>query len=221
MREVTENDFRLDEYKNAKIEDYEFRQDGQLVRKDRWEQGFRAIATQASLRSFEIHEVLLAVKRLVETRDAIRDIAQIAGVPCNCADVTNWARSMAERENARDANASLAPSVVDTGDAYVIQKDGNAWCATGPGFVDLQASLAGFGDTPASALNDLLTPVAEDRPADPAGEVRDVAEAIRQIKLAVERNSDMQKSWERASRHWHNHETIDDYLHDALAALGD
>lgn len=36
-RQVAELDFRLPEFRDAKVEDYEFREDGKLVRKDRWE----------------------------------------------------------------------------------------------------------------------------------------------------------------------------------------
>lgn len=42
-RAVTELDFRKPEYRDAKVEDYEFRADGALVRKDRWEVGIRTI----------------------------------------------------------------------------------------------------------------------------------------------------------------------------------
>jgi hypothetical protein len=34
--------------------------------------------------------------------------------------------------------------------------DGNAWCATLDGFVNLQESVAGFGDTPRAAVENLL-----------------------------------------------------------------
>jgi hypothetical protein len=34
-------------------------------------------------------------------------------------------------------------------------KDGNAWCAVFPDFVDLQESAAGFGDTPEAARAEL------------------------------------------------------------------
>lgn len=34
-------------------------------------------------------------------------------------------------------------------------KDGNAWCAVHPDFIDLQASPAGFGDTPQEAIANL------------------------------------------------------------------
>lgn len=39
---------------------------------------------------------------------------------------------------------------------YKIDMDGNAWCATGPGFQNLQESLAGFGDSPVEALEALI-----------------------------------------------------------------
>lgn len=43
-RPVTELDFRAPEFRDAKVEDYEFRDDGKVVRKDRWETSFRSIA---------------------------------------------------------------------------------------------------------------------------------------------------------------------------------
>lgn len=36
-----------------------------------------------------------------------------------------------------------------------LQLDGNAWCATGPGFENLQESPAGFGDTKLEAMAEL------------------------------------------------------------------
>lgn len=43
-RQVTERDFRMPEFRNADPNDYEFRDDGVLVRKDRWEMGVVRIA---------------------------------------------------------------------------------------------------------------------------------------------------------------------------------
>ena len=40
---------------------------------------------------------------------------------------------------------------------YKVFRDGNMWCATGAGFVNLQESLAGFGETPVDALGVLIT----------------------------------------------------------------
>jgi hypothetical protein len=39
---------------------------------------------------------------------------------------------------------------------YRIYMDGNAWCATATGFINLQESNAGFGDSPLEALADLI-----------------------------------------------------------------
>lgn len=35
-------------------------------------------------------------------------------------------------------------------------RDGSAWCATNPDFINLQESPAGFGDTPDNAIADLI-----------------------------------------------------------------
>lgn len=63
MRTVTEQDFRLPEFRDAKPEDYEFRKDGKLVRKDRWERGIGNIvaALGMSRKEFEIEDVVKAV----------------------------------------------------------------------------------------------------------------------------------------------------------------
>lgn len=65
MRTVTEADFRQPEYRDARVEDYEFRDDGKLVRKDRW---MRAIMALRHLllpgqRDFEIDDILARVKQ--------------------------------------------------------------------------------------------------------------------------------------------------------------
>lgn len=68
MREVTERDFRLPEFMDAKAADYEFRDDGVLVRKDRWEQAVRRIASLLEMSSrggFEIEDVVAAVEKLI------------------------------------------------------------------------------------------------------------------------------------------------------------
>lgn len=43
MREVTERDIRMPEFRDANLEDLEFMGDGKVVRKDRWETGIRKI----------------------------------------------------------------------------------------------------------------------------------------------------------------------------------
>ena len=68
-REVTERDFRAEQFKDAKVEDYEFRADGALVRKDRWERGMFAVARAAGFNTregFEIGDVVKAVEKAMD-----------------------------------------------------------------------------------------------------------------------------------------------------------
>jgi hypothetical protein len=44
---------------------------------------------------------------------------------------------------------------MDISDGFHLLKDGNAWCAVGPDFIDLQQSPAGFGATQAAAVGAL------------------------------------------------------------------
>lgn len=68
-REVTERDFRMPEFRDADPKDYEFREDGKVVRKDRWEMGIRRIrsALGDQRREFEIEDIVSAVNALVAT----------------------------------------------------------------------------------------------------------------------------------------------------------
>ena len=52
--------------------------------------------------------------------------------------------------------APTAPTGAQAEPEYRIFKDGDQWCAVGRGFIDLQQSPAGFSDTPAEALNQLM-----------------------------------------------------------------
>ena len=64
---VSEYDFRMPEFRDAKVEDYEWRSDGKLVRKDRWETGFRNIASALGFdgrEGFEIEDVVAAAREL-------------------------------------------------------------------------------------------------------------------------------------------------------------
>lgn len=66
---VTEEDFRLPEFRHAKVEDYEFRDDGKLVRKDRWEKGIFSIASAMGLNirnGFEIDDLVKIVEAAAE-----------------------------------------------------------------------------------------------------------------------------------------------------------
>lgn len=69
MRDITEADLRMPEFRNAKLEDLEFRSDGKIVRKDRWENGIHRIrrALGDRRREFEIDDVVQAVNALVAT----------------------------------------------------------------------------------------------------------------------------------------------------------
>lgn len=45
-----------------------------------------------------------------------------------------------------------------------VQLDGNAWSATRDGFINLQESHAGFGDTPQEAVDNLLREEKDNEP---------------------------------------------------------
>lgn len=78
-RQVTERDFRMPEYRDANVADYEFRADGQLVRKDRWEQAIQSIRFLVGIdgREFEIADVVAAVRRIAAEQ---QDWVLIAGL---------------------------------------------------------------------------------------------------------------------------------------------
>lgn len=69
-REVTELDLRMPEFRNPdlKLKDLEFREDGKVVRKDRWETGLRRIASRISMPTkpmWDIVDVVAQVEKLV------------------------------------------------------------------------------------------------------------------------------------------------------------
>ncbi|HET9034178.1 MAG TPA: hypothetical protein VFN25_14890 [Dokdonella sp.] len=59
----------MPEFRDAKLEDLEFREDGKIVRKDRWEMAIHSIRYELgdSRREFEVHEIVDAVTALVAT----------------------------------------------------------------------------------------------------------------------------------------------------------
>lgn len=65
-RPVKEEDFRKTEFANAKVEDYEFRDDGAIVRKDRWQTAISNIRHMVGIsnREYEISDVVDAVEKL-------------------------------------------------------------------------------------------------------------------------------------------------------------
>ncbi len=73
MREATEFDFRMPEYRLAKPEDYEVREDGKPVRKDRWEMGMRRVVSLAGIGAREEWEIDQVLDRLEARLNATRD----------------------------------------------------------------------------------------------------------------------------------------------------
>lgn len=67
---VREQDLRHPDYARGEPDDYEFRDDRKIVRKDRWEMGIRQIASELGMsrQSWEISEVIDAVRALVNTK---------------------------------------------------------------------------------------------------------------------------------------------------------
>lgn len=63
-RAVTEMDFRKPEFVGADPKDYEFRNDGKIVRKDRWQNGIHRIRSILGddRREFEIDDIVMAVE---------------------------------------------------------------------------------------------------------------------------------------------------------------
>lgn len=74
-REVMERDLRCAEFRNGDADEYEFRDDGKIVRKDRFVMGMRDIAAIlfGARHEYEIAEVIAAVHRLkgVQALEAI------------------------------------------------------------------------------------------------------------------------------------------------------
>ena len=64
---VTERDFRCPEFRDADPKDYERRDDGAIVRKDRWENGIRQIRSLLGdpRRELEVGDVVSAVAAIV------------------------------------------------------------------------------------------------------------------------------------------------------------
>jgi hypothetical protein len=69
MRAVTEEDFRMPEFRGADPKDYEFRRDEKVVRKDRWETGIHRIRSVLGdeRQEFEIDDIVNAVAAMAAT----------------------------------------------------------------------------------------------------------------------------------------------------------
>lgn len=74
-RAVTERDLRMPEFRDAKPEDLEFRTDGKLVRKDRWQNGMMSIANAFGMRDWEVPEVVARARMLDNLVDGVLDAA--------------------------------------------------------------------------------------------------------------------------------------------------
>lgn len=80
-RKVTERDFRKEEFMDANPDDYEFRDDGKIVRKDRWETGIRRIVTRIGLiRGWEISDVVDKVTEIKNNSDRYLHMRDVIGV---------------------------------------------------------------------------------------------------------------------------------------------
>lgn len=65
FRPVEEKDFRQERFRDADPKDYEFREDGEILRKDRWETGIQRIRAILGIREdWEIGDVVEAVRKL-------------------------------------------------------------------------------------------------------------------------------------------------------------
>lgn len=112
-RTVTERDFRKPEFANADPADYEFREDGAVVRKDRWQTAVHQIRCMVGPkgREFEIADVIKAVERLSVNwcnadPDDFQDAPAFIDVKLSCGSVLKrlerfgdkytWAFSMQE-----------------------------------------------------------------------------------------------------------------------------
>lgn len=76
-RPVTEADLRAPECREGTPADYEWRDDGKIVRRDRWERGIREIADALKMsQSFEIADV---VAHVVAMRDRTSQLLDLLG----------------------------------------------------------------------------------------------------------------------------------------------
>lgn len=74
-RAVTERDLRHPEFAHGEPDEYEFRADGKVVRKDRWEMGIRRIAGALGMsrQSFEISDLCDAVENRISDAEHFED----------------------------------------------------------------------------------------------------------------------------------------------------
>lgn len=122
MRQVTEQDLRAPDFREGAPDQYEFRSDGKIVRKDRFEQGMRDIAAIlfGSRHQYEIPEVIAAVHRLQGVRmgdlfDQVRDVFETEPKALECLDYMQAViDSKADRPTTQGAGDQLPPATAKT-----------------------------------------------------------------------------------------------------------
>lgn len=94
MKEVTEQDFRLPQFRGQDPKDYEFNANNIPVRKDRWRTGILDIAclVGVSTRSFEISDVINEIKEQIGVmweplEDYIPDQHSMVWIKLKCGSV--------------------------------------------------------------------------------------------------------------------------------------
>lgn len=114
MREVTERDLRMPEFRDAKPEDLEFRDDGKLVRKDRWEVALRNVVSAIgwARREFEVHEVSAEVRRIKELADANVKVTALKNLKAEALEVFDGPECPQEVRDAIEWFASSIDSVL-------------------------------------------------------------------------------------------------------------
>jgi hypothetical protein len=86
MREVTEDDLRMPEFRGVNLDQLEFREDGAIVRKDRWETAVRRVANLVAEydREFDVQNTTSQASHggAHGCTFAVRDLAR--GACCTC-----------------------------------------------------------------------------------------------------------------------------------------
>lgn len=78
-KEVTERGLRDPRFREGDPSDYEFREDGSIARKDRWEEGFRNIASimGMSREPWEVDDIVKMVRELRDRMGKIEDLHEL------------------------------------------------------------------------------------------------------------------------------------------------
>ena len=100
----------------------------------------------------QCYEISLAIENLESSENATKATSLVSNFLSNLNDYISHINELNDEYDR---------------DEYRIFKDGSAWCATRGGFVNLQESPAGFGETPSDALNELQMELALTKKAEP------------------------------------------------------